>query len=141
MAHSVTLRLQLDELAKGNILSSSGGINKSGCWNFYDWFCKDSSLESKGRRLMRMVSKFIKANPDIDIDKHYTFFKNNCPMCGPLYDDFRICDCETGDVIFNVTPKSGHTGKAEVYCKSNGFGGPFQVADTFTGLLKPARTP
>jgi hypothetical protein len=36
-------------------------------------------------------------------------------MRGPLYDSFSICDIESEDVLYWVTPKSGHTGKAEVH--------------------------
>ena len=42
-------------------------------------------------------------------------------MNGPLYDDFRICDIETGNVIYTVIPKSGHSGLAEVWGKQNEF--------------------
>jgi hypothetical protein len=42
-------------------------------------------------------------------------------MNGPLYDDFRICDIETGDVIWTVTPKCGHSGKAEIWGTVNNF--------------------
>jgi hypothetical protein len=39
-------------------------------------------------------------------------------MVGPLRDDFRICDRETGDVLFTVTPK---TGCVEVWGSENYF--------------------
>jgi hypothetical protein len=44
-------------------------------------------------------------------------------MVGSLYDDFRICDIETGDVIWTVVPKCSHSGLAEVWGKQNGFKG------------------
>ena len=52
------------------------------------------------------------------------FFKNNCPCNGSLYDDFRICDIDTGDVIYTITPSSGHKvdeGAASVWGKENEF--------------------
>jgi hypothetical protein len=57
-------------------------------------------------------------------------------MNGPLYDDFRICDRETGDVIWSVTPKSGHSGKAEVWGRQNDFQGAIAVADTMSDIFK-----
>jgi hypothetical protein len=42
-------------------------------------------------------------------------------MNGPLYDQFKICDRVTGDVIWCITPKSGHTGKAEICGSWNNF--------------------
>jgi hypothetical protein len=41
----------------------------------------------------------------VNLDKMYVFFKNNCPMRGPLYDDFRICDKEDGKVLYTVVLK------------------------------------
>jgi hypothetical protein len=67
--------------------------------------------------LFRASRRFVK-KLDIDQDKHYVFFKNNCPMRGPLRDDFRICDRETGDVLFTVTPT---TGRVEVWGSENHF--------------------
>ena len=75
---------------------------------FYDWFCRDSSLEGKAKNLFSKVKTFLKHFPEIDLEKHYVFFKNNCPMYGSLYDDFRICNLEHGKVIFTVVPRSGH---------------------------------
>jgi hypothetical protein len=42
-------------------------------------------------------------------------------MSGPLYDSFSICDIETGDVLYWVTAKSGHSGLAEVASRDNDY--------------------
>jgi hypothetical protein len=130
---SVSLTKQLEAFENGNIIDSEGRSND--CYNFYDWFCKDSSLERKSIKLMKQVKRWVKFR-NTDTDKCYVFFKNNCPMNGPLYDDFRICDRETGDVIWSVTPKSGHSGKAEVWGRQNDFKGPVAVADTMSDIFK-----
>jgi len=86
---------------------------------WYDWFCKDHALAGKTKNLgskLRGISKSKK----FDIDTTYVFFKNNCSMVG-LYDDFRICDIETGGVIYTIIPKDVGTKKAEVWGMENGF--------------------
>jgi hypothetical protein len=125
------LKAQLEAFEKGIFLDSDG--KESWCFTFYDWFCKDSSLERKAKSLFAKVKKFLKANPQIDTEEVYVFFKNNCPGSGSLYDDFRICNDES--VIYTVIPKCGHSGKAEIWGKENDFKGPLKVADNFTGLL------
>lgn len=76
---------------------------------WYDWFCLDRALVDRGQRLLSRLSSINKANSGkFDPEKTYTFFKNNCPVNGRLYDDFRICDIETGDVIWTIIPQSGH---------------------------------
>lgn len=90
---------------------------------WYDWFCRDTSLAAKTQNLGRKVLQLMKSTK-IDIEKNYVFFKNNCPMRGSLYDDFRICDIETGDVIFTVVPRCSHSGKAEVWGRENDFNEP-----------------
>lgn len=97
---------------------------------WYDWFCKDSVLANKTKALANKL-KQIADSPKIDPNNQYVFFKNNCPMCGSLYDDFRICDLETGDVIFTIIPRSGFKvdeGKGSIWGKANNFKGPL-----FTG--------
>jgi len=93
------------------------------CNNFFDWFCSDNALVRKQKALDAKVRKLAKSKL-VDPDKMYVFYKNNCPVRGPIYDDIRICDMVTGDVVFTVTPKSGHTGKAEVHGPSNMFMAP-----------------
>ena len=93
---------------------------------WYDWFCRDTSLANKTKSLGKKVMKIAKSSK-VDIDKQYVFFKNNCPVPGPLYDDFRICDLKSGDVIYTVIPLSGHSGKAEVHGKENNFKEPLAM--------------
>lgn len=115
-----TLTQQLAAFEQGRFLDSDG--DESECYNFYDWFCSDKVLKAKSKKLFKMVKRWVKQR-NTDTDKVYVFFKNNCPMNGPLYDDFRICDIETGDVIWTVIPKCGHSGLAEVWGKQNDFKG------------------
>lgn len=130
----ITLKQQIAAWKNNRaILNSDGDVCPF--YGFYDWFCKDSSLRIRGERLMPKVIKFLKANPDLDPEKHYVFFKNNCPMVGPTYDDFRICDLETGNVVFTVIPTCSHSGKAEIWGQANKFAGPIQVADTYAKLF------
>ena len=115
---SATLREQFEAFDQGRYVDSDG--QESWCYNFYDWFCKEKSLKNKANTLFRASRRFVK-KMDIDLDKHYVFFKNNCPFNGPLRDDFRICDRETGDVLFTVTPTSG---RVEIWGRENNFNEP-----------------
>jgi hypothetical protein len=124
----------LEEFDEGRFIDSEG--RESWCFNFYDWFCKDTSLEAKARSLYAKVKSFLKKHPEIDTEKVYVFFKNNCPCSGPLYDDFRICDINGGGVIYTVIPKCGRSGKAELWGQLNDFKGAIQVADTYRELVK-----
>jgi len=129
-----SLRAQLEAFKEGNLMDSNGELN-TWCSNFYDWFCKDSSLEAKAHKLFPMVKRFAEIMK-VDLDATYCMFKNNCPMRGPLYDDFRICDRNTGHVIWTVTPKCGHSGKAEIWGTINGFQGAYLTGDTLTKIYK-----
>ena len=44
-------------------------------------------------------------------------------MLGGLYDDFRICDIKSGEVIYTITPRDNH-GKATVWGRENNFDEP-----------------
>ena len=128
-----TLKQQLESFKNGVILGSDGKVDT--CQNFYDWFCSDKALKAKSEKLFKMVKRWVKYR-NTDTEKVYVFFKNNCPMSGPLYDDFRICDVETGDVIWTVTPKCGHSGKAEVWGRQNDFKGPITVGANMNEIYK-----
>ena len=127
-----TLAEQLNAFALGRIIDSEGSEND--CFNFYDWFCKDSSLERKAKALFPKVKKFVAAHPEIAPSRTYVFFKNNCPGAGSLYDDFRICNDD--EVIYTVIPKCSHSGQAEIWGKNDS--GHFEClkrAETFSKLF------
>jgi len=91
---------------------------------WFDWFCKESSLQRKTQNLVKKLKRIVDS-PLINQDTMYVFFKNNSPMRGSLYDDFRICSLtDDGDVIFTITPSSGQEsmkGKASVWGRQNDF--------------------
>ena len=68
---------------------------------WYDWFCKDSSLARKTKRMGNII-KSLREGGKVNFTGWYTWFKNNCPLNGPLYDDFRFADLETGEVQFTI---------------------------------------
>ncbi len=100
-----------------------------GVW--YDWFCRNTSLPAKTQKLGVKVCQIAKSHL-INPRTTYVFFKNNCPLQGSLYDDFRICDRKSGDVIFTIVPKSGFKkddGKGFVWGKANKFQEPLVSGD------------
>ncbi len=120
----ITIRQYIENFNNGDYDSPDIKVQCDAGW--YDWFCKDSSLRNKTYSLTKKLLSIIDS-PLFDIDKTYVFFKNNCPMSGSLYDDFRICDMESGDVLFTIIPSCGHNSKkgmAEVWGKkgNNDFG-------------------
>ena len=73
-----------------------------------------------------------------DNDKCYIFFKNNCPCAGRLFDDFRICDSESKDVLYTIAPSCGYDcykNKAVVWGRENDFEEPL-VIGTWTEVKK-----
>jgi hypothetical protein len=89
---------------------------------WYDWFCKDGALAAKTEKLGWAILQ-IMHSPKFDMQKVHVMLKNNCPLNGNLYDDFRLVDGE-GNVVYTIVPASGHKaifGRAEVWGRENGF--------------------
>ena len=89
----------IDEFMEGNFDDADVRTQILAGW--YDWFCKDSSLANKTKKMGNII-KQVKRGGKVDIENWYVWFKNNCPLNGPLYDDFRFADIETGNVMFTI---------------------------------------
>jgi len=103
---------------------------------WYDWFCKDESLANKTKRMGTIVKQF-KDGGKLNLDSMYVWFKNNCPLAGPLYDDFRIADIESGETLFTVQINCFREEKRyTVYGKRNDFDTPLLNTDSIKALVK-----
>ena len=89
----------IDEFMEGNFDDADVRTQILAGW--YDWFCKDSSLANKTKKMGNII-KQVKRGGKVDIENWYVWFKNNCPLNGPLHDDFRFADLETGNVMFTI---------------------------------------
>ena len=68
---------------------------------WYDWFCKDSSLANKTKKMGNII-KQVKNGGKVNLKDWYVWFKNNYPLNGPLYDDFRFARLDTRDVQLTI---------------------------------------
>ena len=91
------------------------------CAGWYDWFCSDDALAGRlkqiGKVVMGITEPFI-------LDNYYVWFKNNCPVCGPLYDDVRFEPLvgERDGKYFVVSKDSPHEKqKWALYTERHGF--------------------
>lgn len=108
---------------------------------WYDWFCKGSSLANKTKRMGGII-KQIKKGGKVDLDNWYVWFKNNCPMVGPLYDDFRFADLKTGNVQFTIAINDKRSNyKYEVWGRKNNFDGCIIGFNNSRDLVKWLNTP
>ena len=73
---------------------------------WFDWFCSDSELSNRARELMPVLAYFIN-HKSIDVNGKYVFFKNCAPVFGDTYDAIKICDKESGDVLYQVDNRLG----------------------------------
>jgi hypothetical protein len=103
---------------------------------WWDWFCRDTSLLGRLKRIAPKVLR-VAYSKKINPLKTYVLFKNNCPVNGNLYDDFRFCDIDSQEVIYAVVPKTGYTNHkfAEVWGRENDFKEPL-VSGTWKDVVE-----
>ena len=88
---------------------------------WYDWFCQVESLAGRLKQIAPVVMGI--TDPFI-LDNFYVWFKNNCPLNGPLYDDVRFepLSGERGGNYFLVIKDSPHEkSKWTLYTERYGF--------------------
>ncbi len=103
---------------------------------WFDWFCRDTSLANKTKKMGNII-KQIKAGGKVDLKTSYVWFKNNCPLSGPLYDDFRIADIETNNnlIVVQIDCFRNDT-KYTAYERLDGFEKPVFQTDSSRELVK-----
>lgn len=99
MEKRINVLAWIDRFNNGDFDKADVKIQIEAGW--YDWFCKDSSLLRKTQRMGRIIAK-LNQGGKVDLANCYVWFKNNCPLNGPLYDDFRFAYLETGEVQFTI---------------------------------------
>jgi len=103
---------------------------------WFDWFCRDTSLANKTKKMGNII-KQIKAGGKVDLETSYVWFKNNCPLSGPLYDDFRIADIETNNnpIVVQIDCFRNDS-KYTAYERLDGFEKPVFQTDSSRELVK-----
>ena len=103
---------------------------------WFDWFCRDTSLANKTKKMGNII-KQIRAGVKVDLETSYVWFKNNCPLSGPLYDDFRIADIETNNnlIVVQIDCFRNDT-KYTAYERLDGFEKPVFQTDSSRELVK-----
>ena len=103
---------------------------------WFDWFCRDTSLANKTKKMGNII-KQIKAGGKVDLETSYVWFKNNCPLSGPLNDDFRIADIETNNNLIVVQIDCfRNDSKYTAYERLDGFEKPVFQTDSSRELVK-----
>lgn len=99
MRENISIKEWQKRFANGDY--KNGDFHTQVAAGWYDWFCRTESLKNKTYTMGKIILK-VQSGGKVDMDNWYLWFKNNCPMRGPLYDDFRFADMETGDIRFTI---------------------------------------
>lgn len=105
---------------------------------WYDWFCEDRYLQPKLQKMAKIITQI--SDNKVNWQTMYVWFKNNCPINYPTYDDFRFADLETGDVIYTVHMPSEFTREVYgasyvVFGRDNNFKEPLFKCRTYKELV------
>ena len=92
MNKGISIREWINNFNAGNYEHNEVKTQCEAGW--FDWFCQNTSLASKTRKMGKII-KQLQDGGKINLDSECIFFKNNCPIIGPLYDVIAIKDRES----------------------------------------------
>lgn len=119
MRENISVRQWQTMYRMGTFSDKNRSVQIEAGW--YDWFCQDESLAG---RLKQIAPAVMGITDPFILDNFYVWFKNNCPLNGPLYDDARFepPSGERGGNYFLVIKDSPHEkAKWTLYTERYGF--------------------
>ncbi len=134
MREEVSVRQWQERFRAGMFESKATTVQCEAGW--YDWFCRDEALAGRLKRISKVVMGI--TEPFL-LDNYYVWFKNNCPLDGPLYDDVRFEPLvgERDGRYFLVSLDCPHeTQKWVLYTERYGYDAPEFGCDNIRDMVK-----
>ena len=118
----VSISKWIEKFNNGDFINDNVITQCNAGW--YDWFCKDKLLKNKTKFFGNIIKK-LKSSSKLDLDSTYVWFKNCCPLQGKLYDQFKISDLNTHEVLYCINYKDEYEdADFAVYSRKTGFENP-----------------
>ncbi len=76
-------------------------------FGWVDWFCKDTSLPLKTKKLLPVLNFFKKQLGEL-ADNYILSLCNRCPFYGTLYDSITLVNSEDHSKYLTIVPMNGH---------------------------------
>lgn len=99
MKNFKSIRDLINDFKNGKYNSDNVETQVSAVW--FEWFCDDCDLFTKTYEFGSILCA-LNESSKINLDEWYVYFKNSCPLRGPLYDEIRFAVIETKEIIYII---------------------------------------